>query len=230
MAVRGEKLSPELVERMRVARMEARARKNGKRPAEINDLDIEDVSLPSAPPSVVDEEDTPPPPVGDPADPYNVWLGVLDSETRAIFSDAELRALFVEQRTKAEGEKRVRKKKEITELALSTARSQMGLLPAQKVEALRVQQQNKKPVVMLISMPPAQDDGGPADVGLRVNGDVIANGTRHHCTYGEAASLREMLYRHGQHELLFKGQNMRYRAYLLGQAMGSVNPMIDIER
>jgi hypothetical protein len=237
MAVKGERLPPELVERMRAGRVEALARKKAQQarranesPPPINDLDLdlEDVSLPVTPPVMVEiEPEEAPAPAGDPTDPYNLYLATLDRETREMFSPKELRELFDDHWAQAQAEKKKRKKKEISEIALSTARSQMGLLPEQKLEALQVARQNKKPVVMLVQMPPAQDDGGPADIGLRVDGKLIANGTRHYCTYGEAASLREMLYRHGQHELLFKGQNLRYRAYLLGQAMGSVNTLID---
>jgi hypothetical protein len=235
MAVKGEKMDPELAARMKAGRAAAMARRKAAQEARraramavpiVNDLDAEDVSMPAAP-AAIEEQEFVPAPVGDPADPYNQWLALLDADTRMMFSNRELRATFDEQKVKVDQEKRTRKRKEITELALSTARSMMGLLPEQKVEALRVSQQNAKPVSMVIKMPPAQDNGLPADIGLRVDGKVLLDGRRHYCTYGEAASLREMLYRHGQHELLFKGQNLRYRAYLLGQAMGSVNTQIE---
>lgn len=230
-------MSPELIAKMREGRRlsrlrakEAQARGETRHEPvvpDVNDLDVEDVSLPASQPAMIEEEPTPAPPKGDPTDPYNIWLMVLEPDTRALFSDKELRELFEEQRAKAAAERKTRRKKEITDLALSTARSDLGLLPAQKVEQMRVAQQNAKRVSMIVSLPPAQENGAPADVGLRVDGNVIENGKRHFCTYGEAASLREMLYRAGQHELLFKGQNLRYRAYLLGQAMGSINTQID---
>lgn len=236
MAKRGEKMSPELVALMKEKRRLALLRKEVGAPPKRNyrrELpaaaieDFEDVSLPSTQSTMTEPETVPVVPQGDPADPYNLWLTVLEPDTRELFSEAELRELFEEQRNRAAAEKKVRRRKEISELALSTARSDLGLLPAQKIEAMRVAALNAKKVSMIVQMPPAQDNGGPADVGLRVDGRVIENGRRHFCNYGEAASIREMLYRHGQHELLFKGQNLRYRAYLLGQAMGSVNTIID---
>lgn len=234
MAVKGEKLSPELVARMAEGRRlsalrkeVAAARKAAQAPVEPLD-DLEDVSIPTTPQMQDEPEATPAPPItGDPADPYNIWLTVLEPDTRELFTEAELRELFEEQRAKAAAEKKTRRRKEISELALSTARSDLGLLPAQKLEAMRVAQLNAKKVSILVQLPPAQDDGGPADVGLRIDGGIIENGKRHYCTYAEAASIREMLYRHGQHELLFKGQNLRYRAYLMGQAMGSVAAQIN---
>lgn len=237
---KGETLSPEIKERMREAQRRSLARKEaglppqGRRnrarrnaiPAVVDDF--EDVSLPQSQPAMTEPDPVPSPPItGDPNDPYNLWLMVLEPDTRELFSEAELRELFEEQRARAAAEKKTRRKKEISELALSTARSDLGLLPAQKIEAMRVAALNAKQVSMLVQMPPAQDNGGPADVGLRIDGKIIENGRRHFCTYGEAASIREMLYRHGQHELLFRGQNLRYRAYLMGQAMGSVNTIID---
>lgn len=234
MAKKGETLSPGVRARMAEAqrlsmlrRQVEKARKAAQAPPEALD-DLEDVSLPTTP-RMQDEPEAVPNavPNGDPADPYNLWLMVLEPDTRELFSEAELRELFEEQRARAAAEKKTRRKKEISELALSTARSDLGLLPAQKIEQMRVAQLNAKKVSMVVQMPPAQDNGGPADVGLRIDGRIIENGKRHFCTYGEAASIREMLYRHGQHELMFKGQNLRYRAYLLGQAMGSVQSQIN---
>jgi hypothetical protein len=226
MPKKGERMTDEQKVHLAEARRLSRERKMQEAASAQN---YEDVSLPTGYGSAVEleEEAHPLPPVSDPADPYAMWLLTLDRETREMFTAEELRATFDEYWARAQAEKKTKKKKEIADLALSTARSQMGLLPAQTVESLRVARQNAKPVSMMVQMPPAQDDGGPADIGLRVNGQVIPNGKRHFCTYGEAASLREMLYRHGQAELLFKGSNMRYRAYLLGQALGSVNTQID---
>jgi hypothetical protein len=226
MAKKGEKLDPELAAKMAAAR---RAKREERLQEAAARADHEDVSLPAGYGSTVEleEPEVSPPALPDPSDPYTIWLLTLDRETREMFSEDELRADFAVSWKKAQEEKKTKKKKELQDLALQTARSQQGLLPAQTVEALRVTRQNNRPVSMMIAMPPAQDNGAPADVGLRVDGRVIENGKRWFGTYGEACSLREMLYRHGQHELLFKGQNIRYRSYLMGQAMGSVNTQID---
>jgi hypothetical protein len=226
MAKRGEKLDPELAARMAAARREKREERLREAAAR---QDVEDVSLPTGYGSSMGELEEPvsPPALSDPSDPYTIWLLTLDRETREMFSDDELRADFDVAYKKAKEEKKAKKKKELQDLALQTSRSHQGLLPAQTVEALAVARQNNRRVSMMIAMPPAQDNGAPADVGLRVDGNVIENGKLVFCTYGEACSYREQLFRHGQHELQFKGQNIRYRAYLMGQAMGSVNTQID---
>jgi hypothetical protein len=226
MARKGEKLDPELAARMAEGRRLAREQKQREAAADLEER--EDVSLELGYGSAVEEAAVNPSlTVADPADPYAMWLMALEPDTREMFTEAELKATFAEVWDKAKAEKRTRRKKQIADLALSTARGSLGLLPAQTAEALRVAQQNARPVSMMIELPPAQADGQPADIGLRVNGQVIPHGRRHFCTYGEAASLREMLYRTGQHELIFKGEGIRYRSWMMGRAMGSVNTQID---
>jgi hypothetical protein len=228
MARKGEKLDPELAARMAEGRRLAREQKQREVEAALEER--EDVSLELGYGSAAETEVAVNPSltVADPADPpYAMWLMALEPDTREMFTEAELKATFAEVWEKAKAEKRNRRKKEIADLALSTSRSSLGLLPAQTAEALRVTRQNARPVSMMIELPPAQADGQPADIGLRVNGQVIPHGRRHYCTYGEAASLREMLYRAGQHELIFKGEGIRYRSWMMGRAMGSVNTQID---
>ena len=228
---KGEKMSDEHKLKMAEARRINRERRMLQRElGELRATDAEDVSLPQGYGSVV-EHDEPgsasPRPARIPADPYDIWLLALDDETKEMFSEAELRETFAEYWKKAQAEKKTRRKKEIQDLALSTARSHLGLLPQQSVEALAVARQNAKPVSMMIQLPPSQDDGRPADLGLRVDGQLIPNGKRHYCTYGEAASLREQIYRISQMELQFKGQNTVFRSWLLGQAMGAQPMQID---
>lgn len=160
-------------------------------------------------------------PVADPTDPFQVWLLALDADTKALFTLSELKQEFLTYWEKARQEQKERKKKLARDLALSTARSHLGLLPKQTVDSLRVAQLNAKPVSMMIELPPAMDDGRPPDVGLRIDGKIIEHGRRWHGTYGEAASIREMLYRLGQHELLFKGVGTKYRSWMMNRALGN---------
>ncbi|HEX8782788.1 MAG TPA: hypothetical protein VF764_05425, partial [Steroidobacteraceae bacterium] len=155
-----EELRARLAEKRRVRalrRREARGSSRNEPTVPPVDDDLEDVSIPTSQPAMTEMPDAPPPAKGDPTDPYNVWLMVLEPETREMFSELELRELFDEQRALAAAEKKARRKKEITALALSTARSDMGLLPAQRLEQMRVAQLNAKKVWMVPTMPPAQD-------------------------------------------------------------------------
>ena len=166
-------------------------------------------------------------PAADPSDPFQVWLLALDPDTKSLFSLEELQSEFLTYWEKAKEEQKEKKRKAARDLALSTARSHLGLLPKQTVESLRVAQQNAKPVSMMIELPPAMDDGNPSDVGLRIDGKVIEHGKRWYGTYGEAASIREMLYRLGQHELLFKGVGTKYRSWMMNRAIGNQTIYID---
>jgi hypothetical protein len=233
MAFNWDKLSPEEKAEL-IRKRSASRRKNAdaKRAAKaVRLVDLEDVSLPTGygsagRPFLQDEEEagTPPEPSSapNPADPFQIWLLALDSETRELFSEKELRADFDELWRQVQEEKKKSKRKAARELGLSTVRSQLGMLPLEQYEAIGVAKQNAKPVSMMIELPPAMDDGAPPDVGLRINGGVIPHGKRWAGTYGEAASLREMLYRVAQHELRFKGVGLRSQHYLMQRALGTV--------
>lgn len=168
----------------------------------------------------IGEPEAAPAEIVDPSDPFSLWLLTLEDDTKALFSEEELRASFEESWKKAQQERKAKKKRELTESALASSRSHLGLLPAEQLERMAVAKQNARPVKLMITLPPAQANGQPADVGLRVDGRLLRDGEVHYCTYGEAASLREMMYRAGQHELTFKGENIRYRSWLLGRSLG----------
>jgi len=231
MAFNWDKLSPEeKAERIRKS-SETRRRKAAAKRADktARVVDLEDVSLPTGYGSVglplaqEEEEASVPRPSSDPADPFQIWLLALDSETRELFSEKELRADFDELWRQVQEEKKKAKRKAAREQGLSVVRSQLGLLPLEKIEALAVLKQNAKPVSMMIELPPAMENGAPPDEGLRINGHLLPHGKRWTGTYGEAASLREMLYRLAQHELRFKGVGLRSQHYLMNRALGSVN-------
>lgn len=216
------------------------ARRTGKTPASAGGKTlaepVPDQSLPNAyaAPQVL-AEPVPPkpprprPPASDPDTAYQVWLAALTDETRELFSEAELKADFAELWAKAQEEQRTRRRKGARDLALSTARQHLGLLPEATVERLQTARLNATPVTMIVELPPAMDNGDPPDLGLRVNGRLIEHGKRWHGTYGEGASLREMLYRLGQHELIFKGQNTKYRAWMMARAFAQLGGSLEVE-
>lgn len=171
--------------------------------------------------SAVEQEEPKSLPVpNDPADPYELFLLSLDDDTRRLLSDTELRDIFNAQKQKAADERRAKLKKGAVELALNTARASEGLVAAETQEQIATKRQNARPVAITIQLPPAGDEGQIADVGLRIDGKILYHGTRHECTYGEAASLREIMYRAMEHELMFKGQKTRERQWLMGLAHG----------
>lgn len=168
----------------------------------------------------IGEPEPPAPEIADPGDPFSVWLLTLEDDTRALFTDEELRASFEENWKKAKQEQRAKRKKEIADSALAASRANLGLLPAEQLERMKVARQNARIGKFVVSLPPAQSNGQPADIGLRIDGKVLRDGDTIVCTYGEAASYRDIQYRAGQLELSFKGENIRYRAWLLGRSLG----------
>ena len=162
-----------------------------------------------------------------PLDPFEMFLFSLDADTRELLSDEELRSIYADQIAKAYAEKKAQKKKAAIERALETARMEAGLIPAEAQEAAAVMRRNAEPVRMTVELPPTGDQGEIADIGLRIDQKVFLHGHTYTLSRAQADSFREIIYRASQHELEFRGQNLRQRRWLLGRALGTVNSHID---
>jgi hypothetical protein len=162
-------------------------------------------------------------------DPFELFLISLGPETREMIGDDELKEIYAAQVAKAFAEKKAAKKKAASEVAAYAARMEAGLVPAATREAMEVAKANAKLERVTVEMPPAGDQGEVSDIGLRIDQKVYLHGHTYTLTHAQAASFREILYRTGEMELLFKGQNRRQRQWIMGRTIGSVDRHVPLD-
>lgn len=230
-------LPPEKLEEMRAKGLATRLAKKAKTKAEADrrgDLDereIDDAGIDAPRPQEIvygeiAETETLSEP--DANDPFQLFLISLDAETKQQLSLDELRDIYAVQVAKALAEKKSQKKKAASELAANAARMEAGLVPMATREAMETTRRNNELVRFTVELPPAGDQGEVADIGLRIDQKVYLHGHTYTLTRAQYDTFREMLYRAGEHELTFKGQNRRQRQWLLGRALGSVDRHIPL--
>jgi len=151
---------------------------------------------------------------------FALFLLSLDAETRELLEESELREIYATQLAKAKAEKRAAKRGAAIEAALSSARMSEGMVPAEARAALELMRFNQQPMRLKIQLPPADENGNVADIGLRIDQRVLLDGHTIPCTRAEFDSWREMLYRASQHELEFLGMSKRRRAFFMNQRLG----------
>lgn len=163
-----------------------------------------------------------------PADPFALFLASIDAETRELLSDDELRDIYNAQLAAKQAEKKARAKKAIIEKAGHAAAIAAGLLPQAQQDELERQRRMNEMVEVRIEMPPADENGGLPDIGFRVNGRIFLHGFRYTVTRDVYDSLKEMMYRAGESQLLFEGKNRKYRAWLMGRGQNDPRYHIDL--
>lgn len=161
-------------------------------------------------------------------DPFELFLVSLDAATKEILNIDELREIYAAQVAKAFAEKKAAKKKAASEVALTAARIEAGLIPTAAREAMETARRNAELVRFTVELPPSGDQGQVPDIGLRIDQKVYLHGHTYTVTRAEYDSMRDNLYRAGEHELTFKGQNTRQRKWMLGRALGAVNRHISL--
>jgi hypothetical protein len=153
---------------------------------------------------------------------FDFFLASLDAETKTLLSDDELRKIYETQLAAALDEKRAARRRQAMDIANHAARMASGLVPADTQEAMETLKRNSRIVRIPIELPPSGEHGELPDIGLRIDQRVFLHGRTYEVTEAQAASMREMMYRVGEMELLFKGQNARQRRWLMGRAVGSI--------
>ena len=153
-------------------------------------------------------------------DGFELFVAGLEAETREVMTEAELRAIYDAQLKTAMDERKAMRKKAATEQAAHAARMAAGLVSGDTIEAMETLRHNSRITSIAIELPPSGEQGEVCDIGLRIDGRIFLHGRRYDVTEGQAASMRENLYRIGDMEQTFKGQNKAYRAWLMGRAMG----------
>lgn len=138
--------------------------------------------------------------------PYDLFLASLDSETRNILSDAELRAIFAASEAKAKEEKRARLQKAAAERALEQAKTSAGLIPAEKAADIEWRRRMNELVTFTPHLPEACYIEHFGCACLVINGKPFRDGVEVTTTRGEYMTLREMVWRAQQAELDFEGR------------------------
>ena len=161
-------------------------------------------------------------------EPFQLFLFSLDAETKELLGIDELREIYAAQVAKAFAEKKASKKKSAADQAMHAARMEAGLVPMATREAMETARRNAELVRFTVELPPAGDQGEVPDIGLRIDQKVYLHGHTYTLPRAQYDSYREMIYRAGEHELTFKGQNRRQRQWLLGRALGSVDRHIPL--
>lgn len=154
------------------------------------------------------------------ATPFEVFLASLSEETRELLSEAELRAAFAAAEQQAKEERRTQLKKAATEKARHHARATAGLLPAEKLAQLALQEQMNRRVRWTVQMPFVSDTGGIADEGLLIDGRRLYHGQEVETTFGEWRSALSMIYNLRQHELDFEGKGRLHHLRRMVEARG----------
>jgi len=224
-------LTPEQRQAMAEKSAATRRAKKEQRLAEIHNADPY-YEEPNPPPEIVygeiAEPELPAEPEVDESDPFSLFLFSLDAETKELLSIDELREIYAAQVAKAFAEKKAAKKKSASEQAMHAARMEAGLVPMATREAMETARRNAELVRFTVELPPAGDQGEVPDIGLRIDQKIYLHGHTYTLTRAQYDSFREMVYRAGEHELTFKGQNRRQRQWLLGRALGSVDRHIPL--
>jgi len=188
----------------------------------------DEIALPEIVYGEILADDPPAPSVEEDTGPYALFLLALDDETKRLLSDAELREIYAAQVAKAFAEKKAAKKKSATEQAAHAARMEAGLVPMAARAEMETAKRNAELVRWTCELPPVGDQGEVADIGLRIDQKIYLHGHTYTIPRAKLDSFREMIYRAGQHELTFKGQNTRQRQWLLGRALGTVDRHIPL--
>jgi len=186
----------------------------------------------TAPEDIIAGRETAPPAVVEPpADvTYELFLATLNSETRELLPDADLRKIYSEAMARALEERRQKRRAAAAEIAASTARIAAGLVPAEQQEAMNLLRRNSELVNFRVELPPAGNNGEAPDIGLRIDGRIYLDGQNYQLTRAQYDSYREIIYRVGDMELLFRGQNAKQRRWLMSRATGSVDPHVGASR
>lgn len=176
-----------------------------------------------APPTfAVPAEDTAP-------DAFMSFLARVDADTRDLLSEDELRTIFEEQQKRARDEKKALVKKRLVEQALHVAKVHEGLLPqSAKDEADRQRRMNEL-VTFQVELPPTGENGEIGDIGIRIDQRIYLHGWTYTVTRAEFDSLRDIMYRAGEAELMFEGKSRKYRAWMLSRGTDIVNPRNHID-
>ncbi len=166
-------------------------------------------------------------PVADeaPSTAFELFLHSLDLETRDLLSLAELREIFDIQVAAAKAEAKAAKKKAASETAKQAARMEAGLVPMATIEDIEWQRRMKEVFRFKIELPPAGAQGEVSDIGLRIDQKIFLDGYTYPMTRSEIESRRDIVYRAGQHELMFKGQSIRERQWIMGRATSPHIPL-----
>ena len=187
----------------------------------------------AAPPEPENEEHFAPPTFAAPAndntpDGFRMFLDRVDDATRKLLSDVELRSIFDEQQRRAREERKAAARKRLMEDALHVAKVTEGLLPqAAQDEAQRRRRMNEL-VTFTVELPPTGENGEIGDIGIRFDQRIFLHGYTYTVTRGEYDSMREVMYRAAEGELMFAGKSRRYRQWLHGRGR-SVDPRFHID-
>jgi hypothetical protein len=163
-----------------------------------------------------------------PPSAFGLFLLSLDRDTRELLSIDELRAIFTEQVAAATAEKKAAKKKAAAETAKQAARMEAGLIPLATREAAEWQRRMREKFRFKVELPPSGDQGETPDIGLRIDQMIFLDGYTHTLTRSQVETFRDIQYRVGQHELTFKGQNIRQRQWIMSRATGGVDRHIPL--
>lgn len=142
-----------------------------------------------------------------PPSPYDLFLLSLDSETRGLLSDAELRAIFEASEKKALDEKRQRLQKQAADRALHQARAGAGLLPKEAIAEAAWRSRMEEKVTFTPHLPESCYMEHFACPCLVVNGKAYPDGVEVTTTRGEYMSFREQVWRAQQAEMDFEGRS-----------------------
>ena len=142
-----------------------------------------------------------------PPSPYDLFLLSLDSETRGLLSDAELRAIFEASEKKALEEKRQRLQKQAADRALHQARAGAGLLPKEAIAEAAWRSRMEEKVTFTPHLPESCYMEHFACPCLVVNGKAYPDGVEVTTTRGEYMSFREQVWRAQQAEMDFEGRS-----------------------
>lgn len=164
----------------------------------------------------------------EPDNAYALFLASIDEDTRDLLGEDELRKIFADHERKAREEKRARAREAVASKALHAARMKEGLVPAAAHDELMRLQRMNELVEAEINLPPADENGGAGDIGLRIDQRIFLNGRKYTLTRGQWDSYREILYRNAEAELVFQGKSKRQRQWLLNPAAGSVARHIEL--
>lgn len=133
-------------------------------------------------------------------DGFDEFVLTLDPEARKILSDAQLMAIYSAAQARADEEKKKAAEKRAMERALGAARSQKGLVPAEKADRLEWQRRMAEMVTFTPDLPEL------GDIGLRIDGQIYLHGREVTVTRAQQDSYRDIVWRARQAELDFEGK------------------------
>jgi hypothetical protein len=136
----------------------------------------------------------------EPLDDFGRFLLALDAETKELLTEDELRDIYEQQMAKAKAEKRAAAKKAAADRALSHARVESGLMPAEAIEAAKVRDRMNEMVRFTVDLPEL------GDTGLRIDQMIYLHGHTYTLPRAKYESYREIIWRNQQQELEFEGK------------------------